>query len=158
VGQGLPAPRGAKAWTELGLQGIGQHAKPLADCAADELWRGLLGLSLTEDRQARELLDQAEAKLDALAPADRGGRLLESIPGVGPRNRSWPSWAPPGASTAAGRCRPTAGWCRASTSPANRTAAAASPAAARRCCASCWWSAPGSCCGTTVGRGRCTSG
>src|SRR5437868_6026426 len=40
VGQGLPAPRGAKAWTELGLEGIGQHAKPLADCAPDDLWRG----------------------------------------------------------------------------------------------------------------------
>src|SRR5205085_2078366 len=32
VGQGLPAPRGHKAWTALGLAGIGQLAKPLADC------------------------------------------------------------------------------------------------------------------------------
>jgi transposase len=80
-----PAPRGAKAWTELGLQGIAQHARPLADCAADELWRGLLDLALTEYRQARELIDQAEAKLDALAQADAGVRLLGTIPGVGPR-------------------------------------------------------------------------
>jgi transposase len=85
VGQGLPAPRGARAWTELGLQGIGLHAKPLADCAADELWRGLLDLALTEYRQAKGLIDQAEAKLDALARADAGVRLLETIPGVGPR-------------------------------------------------------------------------
>src|SRR5215468_8481998 len=42
VGQGLPAPRGAKAWSSTGLDGIGQHARPLADCGADELWRGLL--------------------------------------------------------------------------------------------------------------------
>ncbi len=85
VGQGLPAPRGAKAWTALGLEGIGQHAKPLADCAADELWRGLLDLALTEFRQAQGRIAQAEAKLDQLAQADAGVRLLETIPGVGPR-------------------------------------------------------------------------
>ena len=85
VGQGLPAPRGHRAWTELGLQGIEQLARPLADCAADELWRGLLDLALAESRQVRELIDQAEAKLDALAEQDEGVQTLESIPGVGPR-------------------------------------------------------------------------
>jgi transposase len=57
LGQGLPAPRGHRAWTELGLPGIAQHAKPLAECGPDELWRGLLDLALTELRQTRELLD-----------------------------------------------------------------------------------------------------
>jgi len=85
VGQGLAAPRGAKAWTEVGLEGIGQHAKPLADCAADELWRGLLDLALAEYRHTLGLIDQAEAKLDVLAQADAGVRLLQTIPGVGPR-------------------------------------------------------------------------
>jgi transposase len=85
VGQGLPAPRGAKAWTELGLQGIGQLARPLADCGPDELWRGLLGLALTELRQVRQLADQAEARLDQLAKGSAAVRLLETVPGVGPR-------------------------------------------------------------------------
>ncbi len=85
VGQGLPAPCGAQAWATTGLQGMAQHARPLAEYAPDELWRGLLELALTEYRQARELIDQAEAKLDALAQADAGLRLLETIPGVGPR-------------------------------------------------------------------------
>jgi len=85
VGQGLAAPRGAKAWTEVGLEGIGQHAKPLADCAADELWRGLLDLALAEYRHTLGLIDQTEAKLDVLAQADAGVRLLQTIPGVGPR-------------------------------------------------------------------------
>ncbi len=85
VGQGLPAPRGHRAWTEIGLQGIGQHSKPLVDCDADELWRGLLELALTEYRQVRELIEQAEAKLDALAKADAGVQILETIPGVGTR-------------------------------------------------------------------------
>jgi transposase len=85
VGQGLPAPRGHRAWTEVGLQGIGQHAKALAECAGDELWRGLLELALAEYRPVRALIEQAEAKLDALAQADEGVQILESIPGVGPR-------------------------------------------------------------------------
>jgi transposase len=85
VGQGLPAPRGAKAWTELGLQGIGQHARPLADCAPDALWRGLLALALDEYRHLLGLIDQAEARLDQLGRADAGVRLLETTPGLGPR-------------------------------------------------------------------------
>jgi transposase len=85
VGQGLPAPRGAKAWSSAGLDGIGRHALPLADCTAEELWRGLLLLALTELRQVRELLDQTEQRLDALAQADQGVQTLETIPGVGPR-------------------------------------------------------------------------
>jgi transposase len=85
VGQGLPAPRGQRAWTEVGLQGLGRHAKALAACGNDELWRGLLELALTEYRQVRALIEQAEAKLDALAQADAGVQVLESIPGVGTR-------------------------------------------------------------------------
>jgi transposase len=85
VGQGLPAPRGARAWSATGLQGIAQHAKPLAECGADELWRGLLDLTLTDYRQVRQLLDQAERRLDELAKASAAVQLLETVPGVGPR-------------------------------------------------------------------------
>ena len=85
VGQGLPAPRGAKAWSATGLAGIGQFARPLAECEPDELWRGLLDLALTAYRQAEELVAVAEAKLDAIGRADPGVRLLASAPGVGPR-------------------------------------------------------------------------
>src|SRR5439155_20187955 len=85
VGQGLAAPRGAKAWTELGLEGIGQFARPLAECGPDDLWRGLLDLALTELRQVRPLADQAEARLDRLAKQSADVQLLETVPGVGPR-------------------------------------------------------------------------
>jgi transposase len=85
VGQGLPAPRGHKAWTALGLAGIGQFAKPLAECGPEELWRGLLDLALTELRQVQHLADQTEAKLDQLAKANQDVQLLETVPGVGPR-------------------------------------------------------------------------
>src|SRR5262249_50998136 len=63
----------------------GQHAKPLPDCAPGEVWRGLLHLALTEYRQARELLEQAEARPDAVAKAQEAVQILESTPGVGTR-------------------------------------------------------------------------
>jgi transposase len=85
VGQGLPAPRGARAWSALGLEGIAQHARPLADCADDELWRGLLHAALEELAQARARCDDAEARLDALAKRRHAVHVLETIPGVGPR-------------------------------------------------------------------------
>jgi transposase len=85
VSQGLPAPCGAKAWTGIGLAGIAAHAKPLAECTPVELWRGRLQLALTELAHVKGLLDVAEKKLDELAKHDAGTKVLESIPGVGPR-------------------------------------------------------------------------
>ena len=46
AGQGLPAPRGAKAWTATGLAGIEAQARPLAECGAADLWRGMLALAV----------------------------------------------------------------------------------------------------------------
>jgi transposase len=85
VAQGLPAPRGAKAWAATGLAGMAAWAKPLAACAADELWRSLLELTLTEYRQLCELIDQAQTKLDALGQQHAGVVLLQTAPGLGPR-------------------------------------------------------------------------
>jgi transposase len=85
VAQGLPAPRGAKAWTATGLDGLALQAQTLAGCGPDALWRGLLHLALTAYRQLRELLDAAEGRLDALAKSDRNVQLRETAPGVGPR-------------------------------------------------------------------------
>jgi transposase len=83
--EGLPCPRGHRAWTESGLAGFDQHAKPLSECGPGELWRGMLHLALAQYRQACGQIDQVEARLDAMAKADEGVRLLETIPGVGPR-------------------------------------------------------------------------
>jgi transposase len=85
VAQGLPAPRGAKAWSETGLAGIAAQAKPLAECGPDELWRGLLELALTEYRQVSALVAQAEARLDALGKQNANVVLLQTTPGLGPR-------------------------------------------------------------------------
>src|SRR6185437_6217219 len=85
VCQGLTAPRGAKAWTALGRAGIGEFARPTADCSADDLWRGELHLLLERleflDAQTR----QVETRLDAIAKNDSRVSLLESVPGIGVR-------------------------------------------------------------------------
>ena len=85
VAQGLPAPRGAKAWSATGLAGIASHAKPLPACEPAELWRGLLELALTEYRQLGELITRAEARLDQIGQQSADVKLLETAPGLGPR-------------------------------------------------------------------------
>jgi len=85
AGAGLPTPRGHRAWTGVGLKGIEQQGKPLEECGPDELWRGMLGLAVAEYRVLVERITEVERKLDELAEADAGTRLLETIPGVGRR-------------------------------------------------------------------------
>jgi transposase len=85
AGRGLPVPRGARAWTAAGLAGIEEHSKPLAECRPDEVWRGLLHLAVAEYRFLVGQVELTEQRLDAIAATDEATRLLESIPGVGPR-------------------------------------------------------------------------
>jgi transposase len=85
VSQGLPAPRGIRAWTKTGLAGIVLQARPMTDCPLAELWRGRLHLALRELEQIKGLLDQVDDRLDAMAKEDEDVQILQSIPGVGPR-------------------------------------------------------------------------
>ena len=85
AGQGLPTPRGHRAWTAAGLAGIAEQAKALADCGPEELWRGMLQLAVEEYRALEERIAQTEARLDQLSASDPATHLLETIPGVGPR-------------------------------------------------------------------------
>jgi transposase len=85
VSQGRPAPAGAKAWTTLGLAGIGQLVRPLAECGPDELWRGELALLLGRLRSLDDQTREVEARLDALAASDTRVSLLTTVPGVGTR-------------------------------------------------------------------------
>jgi transposase len=76
---------GAGAWSADGLGEFEAQAKPLAECGADELWRGLVRLALDEYRGLVERIAEVEARLDDLSAADAGTQLLQTIPGVGPR-------------------------------------------------------------------------
>src|SRR5262245_16343244 len=73
VSQGLAAPVGVRAWSEIGLAGIAAYARPIAECSTTELWRGRLHLTLAELGHVQELLDQAEKKLDDLAKTGQDG-------------------------------------------------------------------------------------
>jgi len=83
--QGLPAPRGHRAWTQLGLEGIAQRSRPLAECASEELWRGELALCVSQLQQLRAWLEEVDGKLDQLGRADARVQLLQSVPGMGAR-------------------------------------------------------------------------
>ena len=85
AGQGLAMPCGARAWTTTGLAGIEPFARSLAECDPAELWRGMLQLVVAEYRSLVERIAACERRLDAFAAADPATRLLETIPGVGPR-------------------------------------------------------------------------
>jgi transposase len=85
VGQGQEMPRGQQAWTQAGLASLQALARPLGECGAEEYWRGLLWQALTEYGQVVALLVELEKTLDTLGRADEKVRLLETIPGVGPR-------------------------------------------------------------------------
>src|SRR3954469_3643526 len=64
AGQGLPTPRGARAWTAAGLEGIEAHARTLADCGPAELWRGMLDLAVAEYRAVEARIGEIETRLD----------------------------------------------------------------------------------------------
>jgi transposase len=85
VCQGLSAPVGARAWTELGLAAIGQFARPLSACGPDELWRGELHLLLDRLGFLETRTREVETRLDAIGGGDSRVSLLATIPGVGPR-------------------------------------------------------------------------
>ncbi len=81
--QGLAIPRGHRAWSESGLAGLDSQARPLAECGAAELWRGMLHLALADYRHLLGLIAECEAGLDRLAAADPATQLLRTVPGVG---------------------------------------------------------------------------
>lgn len=76
-------------WNGPMIEELKKLARPLKKCGDGELWRGQLDLELRMMREAQVLIEEAEAKLDALAAEEtergRRVRLLQTIPGVGPR-------------------------------------------------------------------------
>lgn len=85
LAQGIDAPAGAAAWASAGLAVFEGHARPLADCAAGEEWRGLIHQALAEYRFLLAAIAESERKLDAMGKAGPADRLLRTVPGVGPR-------------------------------------------------------------------------
>ena len=81
--QGLMLVAGGKQWTKVGLEQLRQHARPLAECDVEELWRGRLAVELDLMAAADAQLKIIDVRLDELA--DDRVKLLQSVKGVGPR-------------------------------------------------------------------------
>jgi transposase len=84
--QGMSLPKRGKAWTQAGIEQIGEEARPLSECESiDDLWRGRLHVELQLLETISTQIDQVDAKLDTLGAKDDRVRLLRTVPGVGPR-------------------------------------------------------------------------
>jgi transposase len=83
--QGLPLPRGGKAWTRAGVKELASESRPLDgdDCGDLELWRGRLAVELAVLAAVDAQLKAVEAKLASLGDGDPRVRLLCTVPGVG---------------------------------------------------------------------------
>jgi transposase len=83
--QGLTLARGNKQWTRAGIAQLAQDARPIPDCAIDDLWRGRLHVELTLMAAVDAQLKLVDMKLDELAKTESRIALLQSVRGVGPR-------------------------------------------------------------------------
>ena len=119
VGQGLPAPRGARAWTETGLAGIERQAQAAGRVRPGRAVAGDAGPGAGRvpgpgraDRPGRRrgsTRSSAADAGDAAAGDDPRGRAR------GRPRRWWPTWATRSGSRRPSRSGPTPGWCRGST-------------------------------------------
>lgn len=76
-------PRGKGGWTQAALEELRQLARPLADCPAEELWRGTLALELEQLELLNRHVDDYNRKLEEWAQQDRRVQLVATLPGVG---------------------------------------------------------------------------
>jgi transposase len=83
--QGERWPAGKSGWTQERLAELGQMARPLAECEAGALWRGMLHEELLSLNHTLARVAEVSGKLDALAEASVRVRRLKTVPGVGNR-------------------------------------------------------------------------
>jgi len=83
--QGLALPPARQAWTAHARAEWSTYAKPIHECAPDQMWRGFLqaDLALLEALETQVAL--IEKRLDTLGKANPKVQLLTTIPGVGVR-------------------------------------------------------------------------
>jgi transposase len=81
--QGIAIPQGQKAWTIAGLETLSKHAKPLAECELNELWKGELDLELKTLDTLWQQLQTVDTQLETIAKQNDAVQLLQTVPGVG---------------------------------------------------------------------------
>jgi transposase len=83
--EGILHTGGKKGWSQEAVESLSSQARALEQCAADELWRGILGMELVALKQTEELISKAEKMLDGFAKADERVKLLQTMPVMGAR-------------------------------------------------------------------------
>ena len=81
--QGVDLPD-RSAWTQDWLNGVRAHARALADCHPEELWRGRLADLLEQYEQVERLIGQTEQVLEQIAERHEAVEVVRSPKGVGP--------------------------------------------------------------------------
>jgi transposase len=84
-GEGLSMPRSSKAWTREGLVGLREMAGSNEEFDVNDFWRMELTEELNQYDQLSASIKQVEQRLDGLGAENARVRLLQTIPGVGPR-------------------------------------------------------------------------
>lgn len=84
VNHGITIDSGDKAW-HTGRKRIDSFRKPLAECGANELWKGELDIELTILDSLSEQMDSVIKRLEEIGKSDPRIIRLRTIPGVGPR-------------------------------------------------------------------------
>jgi transposase len=83
--KGMKLPPGKSGWSQEARAELRKQSRPLADCGAEELWRGIVHSELEHLEQIEKLAATVTDKLDEMNKTDPNVALLRSIPGVGPR-------------------------------------------------------------------------
>lgn len=83
--QGIAMPPAQQAWTAQARADWSTHAKPIIECAPDQMWRGFLQVDLTLFEALETQIAQIEKQLNNLGKANPKVQLLTTIPGVGVR-------------------------------------------------------------------------
>ena len=84
VNHGITIDFGEKAW-HSGREPINSLRRPLAECQANELWKGELDIELTQLDALTNQLDSVVKKLEAIGKDDPRIKRIRTILGVGPR-------------------------------------------------------------------------
>ena len=80
---GIRLAAGKVAWSVTARAELAAQMTPLAACAPEALWRGLVHTELQHLADVAERLAEVEAKLDELAAANPEVARVDGVPGVG---------------------------------------------------------------------------
>jgi transposase len=83
--EGILHKGGKKGWSEEAIEELTAQSKTLEACMPEELWRGIIAMEILALKQTQELIEKAEATLEAIAKNKAGVALLQTMPVMGQR-------------------------------------------------------------------------